>query len=66
MTQIWPEAVAPIRPLNQESPYAAGAALKKKDQIHKKNKKNPLRQQKGRDIHSDLQTEIKFNRNKTE
>ena len=44
MAQIWPEAVAPIRPLNQESPYAAGAALKKKDKIQKKKKKNHIKE----------------------
>jgi len=46
---LWrrPEAVAPIRPLGWEPPYAAGAALKKKktkdEKKRKKEKKKEAR-----------------------
>ena len=36
MAVVWPEAVAPIRPLAWEPPYAEGAALKRKQQQQKK------------------------------
>ena len=32
---LWPAATAPIRPLAQEPPFAAGAALKKDKKINK-------------------------------
>ena len=36
---LWPAAVAPIRPLAWEPPYAAGAVLKKKKERKKERKK---------------------------
>ena len=42
---LWhgPAAVAPVRPLAWELPYAVGAALKSKKKNKNKNKKVPLR-----------------------
>ena len=41
LLQLWhmPAAIAPIRPLAWEPPYASGAALKKRDKRQKKEKK---------------------------
>ena len=39
---LWPTAVAPIRPLAWESPYAVGVALKKKKSIVARKETWPL------------------------
>ena len=46
MVWLWPAAVAPVRPLVWEPPYASGAALKKTKDKKKKKKKERKKKKK--------------------